>query len=68
MPAAGARPSNLAGMDDQHGTAAGEHDPDLHPDLAPLAYRIRKQLVSRLPVSLMTAMARIKERLTRGIA
>jgi SAM-dependent methyltransferase len=38
------------------------------PDLAPLGYRIRKQLVSRLPVPLMTAMARIKERLTRGIA
>jgi SAM-dependent methyltransferase len=35
------------------------------PDLAPLAYRIRKQLVSRLPVPLMTTMARIKERLTK---
>jgi SAM-dependent methyltransferase len=38
------------------------------PDLAPLSYRLRKQLVSRLPVALMTAMARIKERLTRGVA
>jgi SAM-dependent methyltransferase len=38
------------------------------PDLAPLGYRIRKQLVSRLPVPLMTAMARIKERLSRGDA
>ena len=38
------------------------------PDLAPLAYRLRKRLVSQLPVSLMTAMARIKERLTRGAA
>jgi SAM-dependent methyltransferase len=36
------------------------------PDLAPLAYRIRKQLVARLPVPLMTTMARIKERVTRG--
>jgi SAM-dependent methyltransferase len=38
------------------------------PELAPLGYRIRKQLVSRLPVPLMTTMARIKERLTRGSA
>ena len=38
------------------------------PDVAPLVYRLRKQLVSRLPVPLMTAMARIKERLTRGVA
>jgi hypothetical protein len=38
------------------------------PDLAPLGYRLRKQLVSRLPVPLMTAVARIKERLARGIA
>lgn len=32
------------------------------PDLAPLAYRIRRRLVRRLPVSLMTALARVKER------
>ncbi len=37
-PAAGARPSTLAGMDDQHGTAAGTQGPELHPDLAPLAF------------------------------
>ncbi|MFI4866070.1 MAG: methyltransferase domain-containing protein [Steroidobacterales bacterium] len=36
------------------------------PDLAPLAYRIRKRLVSRIPVPLMTAIARMKERITRG--
>jgi SAM-dependent methyltransferase len=36
------------------------------PDLAPLGYRIRKQLVKRVPVPLMTAMARIKERVARG--
>ena len=35
------------------------------PDLAPLGYRIRKQLVRRLPVPLMTALARMKERGTR---
>jgi SAM-dependent methyltransferase len=38
------------------------------PDLAPLAYRIRKRLVSRIPVPLMTAIARMKERITRGSA
>lgn len=37
-PAAGAWPSTLAGMDDQHGTAAGTQGPELHPDLAPLAF------------------------------
>jgi SAM-dependent methyltransferase len=31
-------------------------------DLAPLHYRIRKQIVRRLSVSAMTAMARVKER------
>ncbi len=36
------------------------------PDLAPLSYRIRKQLVRRMPVALMTAIARIKERARRG--
>jgi SAM-dependent methyltransferase/4-amino-4-deoxy-L-arabinose transferase-like glycosyltransferase len=36
------------------------------PDLSPLSYRIRKQLVSRLPVALMTALARMKERATRA--
>jgi SAM-dependent methyltransferase len=38
------------------------------PDLAPLAYRIRKRLLSRVPVPLMTAIARMKERMTRGSA
>jgi SAM-dependent methyltransferase len=38
------------------------------PELAPLAYRIRKRLVSRVPVPLMTAIARLKERITRGSA
>ncbi len=28
----------LAGMDDRHGTAAGTQEPELHPDLAPLAF------------------------------
>ncbi len=37
MPAAGPRPSNLAGMNDHYGTA-GDHDAELHPDLAPLAF------------------------------
>jgi SAM-dependent methyltransferase len=32
------------------------------PDVAPLGYRIRRQLVRRLPVPLMTAIARVKER------
>jgi len=32
------------------------------PDVAPLSYRIRKQLLRRLPVPLMTALARLKER------
>jgi SAM-dependent methyltransferase len=36
------------------------------PDLSPLSYRVRKQLVSRLPVPLMTAIARIKERARAG--
>ena len=36
------------------------------PDVAPLAYRLRKQLVRRLPVPLMTAIARVKERLRRS--
>jgi SAM-dependent methyltransferase len=36
------------------------------PDLAPLGYRIRKQLVRRMPVPLMTALARMKERSTRA--
>ena len=31
-------------------------------DLAPLRYRIRKQIVRRLPVSVMTSIARVKER------
>jgi hypothetical protein len=38
------------------------------PDLAPLAYRIRKRLISRVPVPLMTTIARMKERITRGSA
>jgi SAM-dependent methyltransferase len=38
------------------------------PDLAPLGYRIRKQLLSRVPVPLMTALARVKERATRAVA
>jgi SAM-dependent methyltransferase len=33
------------------------------PDWAPLAYRIRRQLVRRLPVAAMTMIARVKERL-----
>jgi hypothetical protein len=36
------------------------------PDLAPLGYRLRRQLLRRLPVPLMTTIARLKERLTRG--
>ena len=32
------------------------------PDVAPLTYRLRKQLVRRLPLPLMTAIARLKER------
>ena len=35
------------------------------PDLSPLSYRIRKQLLRRVPVRLMTAIARMKERVTR---
>jgi SAM-dependent methyltransferase len=38
------------------------------PDLSPLGYRIRKQLVRALPVALMTALARMKERAPRGPA
>jgi SAM-dependent methyltransferase len=38
------------------------------PDLSPLSYRIRKQLVRRMPVALMTALARMKERATRAQA
>jgi hypothetical protein len=38
----------------------------LVPDLSPLGYRIRKQLVRRLSVPLMTAIARMKERGTRS--
>jgi SAM-dependent methyltransferase len=38
------------------------------PDLAPLSYRIRKLLVSRVPVPLMTAIARMKERATSAQA
>src|ERR1700722_8934198 len=37
-------------------------------DLSPLGYRIRKQLVRALPVALMTALARMKERAPRGPA
>ena len=33
------------------------------PDWAPLTYRIRRQIVRRLPVVAMTAIARVKERL-----
>ena len=36
------------------------------PDLAPLGYRLRRQLLRRLPVPVMTTIARLKERLTRG--
>jgi len=36
------------------------------PDLSPLAYRLRKQVVRRLPVPVMTALARAKERLERS--
>jgi SAM-dependent methyltransferase len=35
------------------------------PDVSPLAYRVRKQLVRALPVRLMTALARMKERAPR---
>ena len=35
---------------------------------APLGYRVRKQLVRALPVALMTALARMKERVPRGPA
>jgi SAM-dependent methyltransferase len=38
------------------------------PDVSPLSYRIRKQLVRWLPVPLMTALARMKERAPRGPA
>jgi len=38
------------------------------PDVSPLGYRIRKQLVRALPVPLMTALARMKERAPRGSA
>ena len=38
------------------------------PDLAPLSYRIRKFLLSRLPPPVMTAIARIKERVARSSA
>jgi hypothetical protein len=38
------------------------------PDVSPLGYRIRKQLVRVLPVPLMTALARMKERAPRGPA
>jgi hypothetical protein len=34
-------------------------------DLAPLPYRVRKRLVRLLPVSLMTTVARVKERIHR---
>ena len=36
------------------------------PDVSPLAYRLRKQVVRRLPVPIMTALARAKERLERS--
>jgi SAM-dependent methyltransferase len=36
------------------------------PDVSPLGYRIRKQLVRALPVPWMTALARLKERAPRG--
>ena len=36
------------------------------PDLAPLSYRIRKFMLSRLPPPVMTAIARIKERVARS--
>jgi SAM-dependent methyltransferase len=35
------------------------------PDVSPLGYRVRKQLVRALPVRLMTALARMKERAPR---
>ena len=38
------------------------------PDVSPLSYRLRKQLVRALPVRLMTALARMKERAPRGPA
>jgi len=38
------------------------------PDLSPLSYRIRKQLLRRVPVPVMTAFARMKERATRAQA
>lgn len=33
------------------------------PDLAPLAYRLRREMVRRLPVAAMTLIAKVKERL-----
>lgn len=36
------------------------------PDVAPLAYRVRRQFVRLLPPPVMTALARIKERLRRS--
>ncbi len=36
------------------------------PDVAPPLYRLRKQLLRRLPVPLQTALARLKERLLRA--
>ncbi|MGH8231814.1 MAG: methyltransferase domain-containing protein [Steroidobacteraceae bacterium] len=36
------------------------------PDLAPLGYRLRKQLVRRLPLKIMTALARLKEHMARA--
>jgi SAM-dependent methyltransferase len=38
------------------------------PDVSPLSYRIRKLLVRVLPVPMMTALARMKERAPRGPA
>jgi SAM-dependent methyltransferase len=42
--------------------------PELQPiaDLAPLPYRLRRQLLARLPVPVLTAMARVREHLSRG--
>ena len=34
------------------------------PDLSPWSYRLRKRLLGRLPVPVMTALARTKERAT----
>ena len=34
-------------------------------DVAPLGYRVRRHLIRRLPVPVMTALARIKERIVR---